>query len=296
MKTSIIPLSQIVPDTDQPRQYFSAEKMKTLSDSIKSVGIKSPLIVQEIGKGKFLIIDGERRFRAATQLKLKEVPVVVEPTQNAVDRLVSQFNIQEQHQSWTPLEKAVALTKLSKELGLSLPKTCRLLNVTDNESSRYAAFAALADMKTWVRNEIPLDYATGMKGLNSFVKRIKQETLEEDWNLSDAKKLEHRVIANIKNGDIKGRNNLSKLKDAFHKNPKLIDKFLEDEKTTPSSMFSEAKARGAYHFRNLMNNAMWVVSHGGAFLESKDVKVSSENAEVLKRAISVAKQIIDLAE
>lgn len=66
-----IPLKNIVPDAEQPRKNFDPERMADLIGSIKKHGIISPLQVQDIGNGTYLLEDGERRFRAATELGLK---------------------------------------------------------------------------------------------------------------------------------------------------------------------------------------------------------------------------------
>lgn len=296
MNTQTIALSKIVADENQPRKYFNAEKLNTLRESIKKFGIINPLVVQEIGKDKYLLVDGERRYRAATLLKLDKVPVLIEKPQSGTDRLVRQFNIQEQHEAWTPIEKAIAIDKLSKELGISLAQTCKLLNITEGDMRRYTAFAEIVDKENYVRNEIPLDYAMPLRSLKNRVRNIVTKDLEEDYNVSDEKKLEHRIITLVKTGVILKRGDLTKLIDAFNKKPELIKKFLADAKTTPTSIFSEAKARGAYHLRNTVYSARYLSSHGKTFLSIQDVKLTPENITQLKEAINVARQLISLAE
>lgn len=292
----LVALSKIVADENQPRKYFNAEKLKTLKQSITKFGIINPLIVQEVSKDKYLLVDGERRYRAAIELKLEKVPVLVEKPQNATDRLVRQFNIQEQHEAWTPVEKAIAITSLANELGLSLLNTCKLLNIVEGDSRRYAAFAEIVDKDSWVRQEIPLDYALPMRALQRRVKAVVENELEQDFTRSDEKKLENRVIYLIKSGAVAKRNDLNKLTDAFTKNPKLVDKFLKDTKATPVSMFSEAKAKGAYHLRNTMYAARYLATHGKAFLEVKDVKLTQDHLTALKGAVRIAEQLISLVE
>ncbi len=162
-----IKLTNIEADPNQPRKHFNAEKLKNLKNSISQHGIVNPIIVQELGKGQYLLVDGERRFRAAGLLGLKDVPAIIEKTQKETDRLVRQFNIQEQHESWSPAEKAIAVDKLSSQLGLTLAAVCKLLNVTEGDTRRYVAFSAIVDKDHWVRNEIPLDYANGISSLKN---------------------------------------------------------------------------------------------------------------------------------
>lgn len=285
----IVPLLSVIPDENQPRKYFNAEKLKGLKASIKQYGIINPLVVEEMGKGKYLLTDGERRFRAATELKMKEVPVTIEQPQDATERLVRQFNIQEQHEAWTPVEKAVAIENLAKTMQISLPQICKLLNVTENDQRRYTAFAMLVDKQAWQRNEIPLDYAAGISALKSCVRSLMQNELEQDFSKEVEKKLEHRIIQLIKDGLILKRTDLSRLKDAFVKQPKSILKFLKDTESTPQSLFSETKARGAYHLRNAIANASYMYAHTNKFLGIRDIKLNEEQVRRLK----LAKKSID---
>lgn len=60
-----LPLSHIFPDPEQPRKYFDAESLKELAESIKEHGLLQPILVRPTGElGKYIIVNGERRFRA----------------------------------------------------------------------------------------------------------------------------------------------------------------------------------------------------------------------------------------
>ncbi|MBQ7703654.1 MAG: ParB/RepB/Spo0J family partition protein, partial [Firmicutes bacterium] len=71
-----ISIHNIKPNPDQPRKTFDKEKITELADSIRENGIIQPLIVSRSGK-TYEIISGERRFRAAMEASLKEVPCIV---------------------------------------------------------------------------------------------------------------------------------------------------------------------------------------------------------------------------
>ncbi len=66
-----------LPQRQQPRRYFEPEKMKQLKASVEEHGILEPLIVRPLKNGEYELVAGERRFRAANELGLTEVPVVV---------------------------------------------------------------------------------------------------------------------------------------------------------------------------------------------------------------------------
>ncbi len=287
-----IKVSNIIPDPNQPRKYFNAEKIKTLKNSIKSYGVINPIIVQQQSTGKYLVIDGERRYRSAIELGLESLPAIVEKPQQETQRLVRQFNIQEQHEEWTPIEKAMAITNLAKTMNLSLPAVCKLLNVSEQAQRRYAAFAELLDKDAWIRQEIPLDFAQSMHSLQSQSRTLTTKVLEKDFTASDAKKMETKVIRLIKKGVINRRGELTRLTDAFKKDPTAISKFINDADSTPMSLFTETRARGAYYLRNCVSSSLWVNNHGKKYLEAKDIKPDTQQIEVMKRAIKTLTLVI----
>ena len=74
---STLPISQIQPGMKQPRKKFDTEAIAELADSIREHGLIQPITVRRLASGYYQIIAGERRWRAAKQAGLKEVPAVV---------------------------------------------------------------------------------------------------------------------------------------------------------------------------------------------------------------------------
>lgn len=293
-----VDIRKVLPDENQPRKYFAADKMFGLKQSIKKHGIKVPLTVEDMqnASGKYLLIDGERRFRAAVELGLKTVPCVIEAPKSEVERLVEQFSIQEQHESWTPIEKAMALLNLSKIMSKSLAEVCKLLDIPANLANRYIAFAELGDKESFVKNEVPLDYAIYLKNLKQLVRGLSEKELKEEFTRSDEKKIEHQLTKLIVRGDVTRRSDVVRLGDSFKKDPKLINKFMTRDNVTPTSLFLEAKAEGAYHLRNAYQMARLLSSHVEAYLKIKDIKVDLTQLEMFYKAEKSLKKIIELAE
>ncbi len=292
----VVPIKQVVPDANQPRKYFDATKLSSLRESIKKHGIRNPLVVEDVGTGKYLLTDGERRYRAATELGLKEVPVIVNKALKEVDRLIIQFNIQEQHEGWTSVEKANALVKIAEEMGVTLADATKLLNVPTRTAQRYIAFAGLVDKDHFVRSMVPMDYAVQIQNLKHVAIAQSENVLEEKFSRNEEKRLEQRVVDLILKGDISKKGDIVKIKDSFTKNPKLITKFLEDDKMGSLDLYKLAKAKGAYHLRNLMNNAMWVNSHGRRYMENADVPLTPAQATVLKESRAVLAKVVGLVD
>jgi ParB family chromosome partitioning protein len=72
-----LPLSKLKPNPEQPRRSFSQESLAELASSIKTHGLIQPILVEEAPDGSFMIVAGERRYRAATIAGLAEVPVII---------------------------------------------------------------------------------------------------------------------------------------------------------------------------------------------------------------------------
>lgn len=75
--TQVLKLTEIEPNKNQPRKDFDLEKINLLADSIKEHGLIQPIVVMEQKSGRYSIVAGERRWRAAKQAGLTEVPVVI---------------------------------------------------------------------------------------------------------------------------------------------------------------------------------------------------------------------------
>ncbi len=110
-------LAEVVPCPFQPRKNFSPEALQELAESIKEQGIVQPLIVREQG-GKLEIIAGERRWRAAQLVGLKEVPVIIRQADNrAVLELALIENLQ--RENLNPLEESQGYQQLIDEFKLT---------------------------------------------------------------------------------------------------------------------------------------------------------------------------------
>ncbi|MBO9661748.1 ParB/RepB/Spo0J family partition protein [Dokdonella sp.] len=108
----------IKPGKYQPRHHFDAERIEELAASIKAQGLIQPVVVRAIGPGRYELIAGERRWRAAQQAGLAEIPALVkEVPDQAVVAMALIENIQREDLS--PLEEAQALTRLIDEFELT---------------------------------------------------------------------------------------------------------------------------------------------------------------------------------
>src|SRR5438046_3755872 len=111
-----VPIHQIVPNPEQPRRHFDDEALSLLADSIRRHGLLQPLVARRIA-GRYELIAGERRLRAARRAGLERVPVIVREAR-AEDRLELALIENVQRENLTPLEEAEAYRHLIDERGL----------------------------------------------------------------------------------------------------------------------------------------------------------------------------------
>ena len=116
-----VPVDEIVPNPYQPRRNFTEEELLELAESIKSHGMLQPIVVRE-KDGRYEIIAGERRWRAARLAGLDRVPAIIREVESEEEMLIFALVENLQREDLNPVEKALALKKLKEEF-----------NATDSE-------------------------------------------------------------------------------------------------------------------------------------------------------------------
>ena len=147
-----VDVNNISANPKQPRTVFDEDQLTELALSIKEVGLLQPPVVRSIGNGKYQLIMGERRFRAAKLAGLKSIPVIIRQT--ADDQLLREALVENIHRSQlNPLEEAAAYQQLLNDFGYThdelaaklsksrpvITNTMRLLNLPASVQRRVAA-------------------------------------------------------------------------------------------------------------------------------------------------------------
>jgi ParB family chromosome partitioning protein len=147
-----IDVNNISANPKQPRTVFDEDQLTELALSIKEVGLLQPPVVRSIGNGKYQLIMGERRFRAAKLAGLKSIPVIIRQT--ADDQLLREALVENIHRSQlNPLEEAAAYQQLLNDFGYThdelatklsksrpvITNTMRMLNLPPAVQRRVAA-------------------------------------------------------------------------------------------------------------------------------------------------------------
>ena len=113
-----IAIQKIYPNPNQPRKHFDEESLQELASSIKLHGIISPIVVNKVDDNEYMIIAGERRWRASKLAGLETVPVVVK---NYTERQIKEISLIEnlQREDLNPIEAARAIKQLMEEYNLT---------------------------------------------------------------------------------------------------------------------------------------------------------------------------------
>lgn len=117
-----IPLSEIVPNPNQPREIFDEEALASLAASIAEIGVLQPIIVQPAGDdvaASYVLIAGERRWRGAQMAGLTDIPAIVRGEVDAEHSLSEAIIENVQRQDLTALEEAAAYQQLLEEFGMT---------------------------------------------------------------------------------------------------------------------------------------------------------------------------------
>ena len=147
-----VPISSISPNPRQPRTVFDEDALNELIASIKEIGILQPPVVRKVSEGRYELVMGERRLRAAKAAGLTTIPVIIRQTPD--NELLREALIENIHRSQlNPLEEAAAYAglltdfgcthdELATKLGRSRPlisNTLRLLNLPPTVQRKVAA-------------------------------------------------------------------------------------------------------------------------------------------------------------
>jgi len=123
--TREVEVSRIHPGRFQPRTRFDPESLRRLADSIRENGIVQPIVVTPREGGGFTILAGERRYRAAKEAGLSNVPVVVRAARNDEERLELALIENLQREDLNPVEEAAAYGRLREEFRLTQEEIAR---------------------------------------------------------------------------------------------------------------------------------------------------------------------------
>ncbi len=186
-----IRLDAIVPDPDQPRRTFPEDSLQELGDSIEQDGVIQPIEVTEMGANYYMIVHGERRWRAAQMVGLETIPAVVRRRDyDTVTRLVRQLVENIQREDLNDVDRAAGLLRL-RELLQSELDAKPAEGKDDNNASPWAKTI------TWAKVGKRLGYSR--QRIHQLIRLLElPETIKEDVRAGKLSERETRIYQGLK--------------------------------------------------------------------------------------------------
>lgn len=213
-------LSKIYPNPNQPRKNFDEQPLKELADSVKKHGVIMPIVVNDGGDGKYMIIAGERRFRAAKMAGLETIPVVIRKYN---EREIKEISLIEnlQREDLNPIEAATAMKQLmvdykltqdelAERIGKSRPaiaNTLRLLTLTPEVTAMVAEgrlSAGHARTLVTLAPDDQISFATDAVKSGMSVRELEKKVRAYNVppEVLDARKKKKRALASVELKDL----------------------------------------------------------------------------------------------
>ena len=192
-------LEDLVPGMYQPRTRMDEGALYELAESIKAQGIMQPILVRQLGAGsnagKYEIIAGERRFRAARLAGLDRVPVLV---RNVSDQAAAAMALIEnmQREDLNPLEEAQGLQRLTAEFGLTHEQAAQAVGRSRSAASNLLRLLNLAEpvQSMLMAGDIDMGHARALLPLDKALQiTTAHEVIAKKLNVREAEKLVAKV-------------------------------------------------------------------------------------------------------
>jgi ParB family transcriptional regulator, chromosome partitioning protein len=161
-------VSSIRPNDENPRQIFTEEELKRLSASIETEGILVPVVVvpDDQTEDRYVLVDGERRWKCARELGLERIPAVIAGRLNKQQNLLHMFNIHMVREPWEDMPTAWALEKVIAHTGIESDRDLSdLTGVSVDRIRRLKHALALPEeyQQYIFRREVPLNFFWELK-------------------------------------------------------------------------------------------------------------------------------------
>ena len=195
-------IDQLTPGRYQPRQHFDETALQELSQSIKKQGIIQPMVVRERPGGKFEIVAGERRWRAAKLANLTQVPVIKkELSDEATIAIALIENIQ--RQNLNAVEEAIALQRLISEFDMTHQQVAEAVGKSRTTVTNLLRLLSLntAVRRMLEKREIEMGHARSLLALSDEQQiRVAQYIVEKKLSVRETERFIKRLQAEPKEG------------------------------------------------------------------------------------------------
>jgi len=197
-----IQLSEIKPNPFQPRRIFDEDKINELAQSIKQHGVFQPIILKKVKQG-YIIVSGERRFRAAQKVGLKSIPSIVRQYEESkVAEIALAENLQ--RENLTPIEEAEAYKIVMNNLHLTQAELASKIGKSRSHVTNTLGLLNLPQevQQMLLSSQISMGHARALSKLENEKKIIKLAHSIIDKQLS-VRQIEELTKIEVKTNEIK---------------------------------------------------------------------------------------------
>lgn len=192
-----LPVTALQRGKYQPRTQMHEEAIAELADSIKSQGLIQPILVRPIGSGRYEIIAGERRWRAAQRAGLKEVPVVVREVRDEAALAMALIeNIQ--REDLNALEEAAGIQRLIDEFGMTHEQAAAAIGRSRSATSNLLRLLQLTApaQELLLAGDLDMGHARALLPLPAADQsRLAQEAASRRWSVRDTERAVARRLS-----------------------------------------------------------------------------------------------------
>ena len=197
-----LPLNLLQAGKYQPRQKMDDTPLRELADSIRERGVIQPLLVRGLGTGRYEIIAGERRFRAASIAGLKEIPVrIVDVDDQAAAAMALIENMQ--REDLNPLEESRGLARLIEEFGFTHEQAAKAVGKSRSAISNLLRLSQLAKavQAMLMAGELDMGHARALLSLpGSSQVALAQKIVAQGLSVREAERM--AASATLVSGDL----------------------------------------------------------------------------------------------
>lgn len=188
---TLVKITKIEPNREQPRKNFDEEALNELAESIKHYGLISPILVQD-KKDHYEIIAGERRWRAAKIAGLKEVPVIIrEYTEREIAEIALIENVQ--REDLNPIEEAMGYKRLIEEFDLKQEEVAECVSKSRSAITNSLRLLKLAEevQKYLIDGELSMGHARALLAVEDSEKQtfLAKKIINEKLSVREVEKL-----------------------------------------------------------------------------------------------------------
>lgn len=189
---ALLAVSAIEPHPEQPRRHFDEAALDELAASIAARGVIQPVIVRPFGPGRYQLVAGERRWRAAQRAQLHEIPALVrELTEREVMALALIENLQ--REDLNPIEEARAYSRLAEAEGMTQAEIARMVDKSRSHVANFQRLLALPEgvIALVETGDLSMGHARALIGSDAALE-LAQAAVDKQMSVREVEKLVRR--------------------------------------------------------------------------------------------------------